>query len=141
MAAAHFPGLWLDQRCGARARDRLTEGEWEGIPGCRAAPAGKPFGSLCTEQVGRGVPPDRHWPFGPDGTAQGAPPEGSLRACGPDLALRDRRGAAQREEARGAALRVGSAFPGSKMPKKKPTPIQLNPAPDGSAVNGTSSAE
>uniref|UniRef100_A0A8I5QJP8 Dual specificity mitogen-activated protein kinase kinase 1 n=3 Tax=Boreoeutheria TaxID=1437010 RepID=A0A8I5QJP8_HUMAN len=27
------------------------------------------------------------------------------------------------------------------MPKKKPTPIQLNPAPDGSAVNGTSSAE
>ncbi|XP_007606082.4 dual specificity mitogen-activated protein kinase kinase 1 [Cricetulus griseus] len=27
------------------------------------------------------------------------------------------------------------------MPKKKPTPIQLNPTPDGSAVNGTSSAE
>ncbi|TRZ23634.1 hypothetical protein HGM15179_003433 [Zosterops borbonicus] len=27
------------------------------------------------------------------------------------------------------------------MPKKKPGPIQLNPAPDGSAVNGTSSAE
>nr|XP_023414152.1 dual specificity mitogen-activated protein kinase kinase 1 [Loxodonta africana] len=27
------------------------------------------------------------------------------------------------------------------MPKKKPTPIQLNPAPDGSAVNGTTSAE
>ncbi|KAK2086670.1 Dual specificity mitogen-activated protein kinase kinase 1 [Saguinus oedipus] len=27
------------------------------------------------------------------------------------------------------------------MPKKKPTSIQLNPAPDGSAVNGTSSAE
>ncbi|XP_049638761.1 dual specificity mitogen-activated protein kinase kinase 1 [Suncus etruscus] len=27
------------------------------------------------------------------------------------------------------------------MPKKKPTPIQLNPAPDGSAVNGTSAAE
>ncbi|KAK2539358.1 Map2k1 [Columba livia] len=27
------------------------------------------------------------------------------------------------------------------MPKKKPGPIQLNPAPDGSTVNGTSSAE
>ncbi|NXN03998.1 MP2K1 kinase, partial [Sylvia borin] len=27
------------------------------------------------------------------------------------------------------------------MPKKKPGPIQLNPAPDGSAVNGTSSAD
>ena len=26
--------------------DRWTEGEREGIPGCRAAPAGKPFDSL-----------------------------------------------------------------------------------------------
>uniref|UniRef100_A0ACB8E562 Uncharacterized protein n=1 Tax=Sphaerodactylus townsendi TaxID=933632 RepID=A0ACB8E562_9SAUR len=27
------------------------------------------------------------------------------------------------------------------MPKKKPMPIQLNPAPDGSSINGTSSAD
>ncbi|XP_048337775.1 translation initiation factor IF-2-like [Sphaerodactylus townsendi] len=30
---------------------------------------------------------------------------------------------------------------GPTMPKKKPMPIQLNPAPDGSSINGTSSAE
>ncbi|KAL8197419.1 UNVERIFIED_CONTAM: hypothetical protein K2H54_023809 [Gekko kuhli] len=27
------------------------------------------------------------------------------------------------------------------MPKKKPMPIQLNPTPDGSAINGTSAAD
>lgn len=45
-----------------------------------------------------------------------------------------------REEAR-SGLALPAEFPVCKMPKKKPTPIQLNPAPDGSAVNGTSSAE
>lgn len=42
---------------------------------------------------------------------------------------------------RGRSVRHALRWPGGNMPKKKPGPIQLNPAPDGSAVNGTSSAE
>lgn len=42
---------------------------------------------------------------------------------------------------RGRSVRSPERRVRAKMPKKKPGPIQLNPAPDGSAVNGTSSAE
>ena len=148
----HFFGLWLEQGSGARAAEPL---EPEGPVDCGRERGGNPGLPSCACWVAlsfsarraeprasrAGVPPDRHRPSSADWTARR--PAKTAPCSRPRIgSARRARDLAEGGSKRGRLpLGVGSAFPRFKMPKKKPTPIQLNPAPDGSAVNGTSSAE
>lgn len=122
MAAAHFPGLWLDQRCGARARDRLTEGEWEGIPGCRAAPAGKPFGSLCTEQVGRGFPQTATGPLALTGPRRARPPKAAFGLAAQTWPREAGAGQLRGRKLEGPPSELGAPFLGPKCPRRSRRP-------------------
>lgn len=77
-------GLW---RCRSSLKDGLTEGEREGIPGCRAAPAGKPFDSLRAKasprRVGRGSPETACGPLALTGPRGARPPKAAPGLAAP----------------------------------------------------------